>query len=229
MVGAVGESAALIAVASLAESLGNQDSDVVQIALGPISASSTTGAMLGLASGLIFFATILRASSSWVGSRATASWTAGKRRDVTRAYLEAPYSYVVRQRASYIHELTGQHSKIAGSIISHLSSALNAALSLTVFMISALLLDPIATIVFFVLGSLSIVLLRPVLRWTRRMATLIADQAIGLGSSVTETTDLVREIRTLDVTDQFHERIDRRITTLERLSARVNFALNVTP
>ena len=61
------------------------------------------------------------------------------------------------------------------------------------------------------------------------MATLIADQAIGLGSAVTETTDLVREIRTLGVTDQFHERIDRRITTLERLSARVNFALNVAP
>jgi ABC-type multidrug transport system fused ATPase/permease subunit len=143
--------------------------------------------------------------------------------------LGPSYTYVAKQRGARIHELSGQHVRVAGTIISHLSGALNAALSLMVFMVSALLLDTIAKIVFFVLGSLSIVFLRPALRWTRKMGGQQADLSVDLGVSVSETTDLDREIRTLGVSPQFRERIDVPIRGLARIAARLNFALNVTP
>ena len=82
---------------------------------------------------------------------------------------------------------------------------------------------------FFVFGSVSIVAMIPALRWTRASAAKMAAQSMDLGAAVAETTDAVREIRTLGVRDKFQDRIDDRVGKLATLTARLNFALNVTP
>lgn len=229
MAGAMSESAALVAIASMAESLGDDSSSALEVSMGPLSISSTIGVILGGSAILIATATGMRVAAAWIGARAMASWTASYRRAIVRNYLAASYTYVAKQRAARIQELSGQHVRVAGTIISHLSGALNAVLSLAVFMISALLLDTVATVVFFILGTTSIVFMRPALRWTRKTGGKQADLSVALGVSVTETTDLVREIRTLGVTPQFRQRIDGDIRGLAKVAANLNFALNITP
>ena len=151
------------------------------------------------------------------------------RRAAIKAYLAAPYSYIVRQRAAQLHELMGQHANVAGSVIANLSYGLNSILALLVFMISALVLDPTATVVFFLLGTLSIVGLRPLLRWTKGVAKRLADRSIDLGVTVEETTGVVREIKTLGVRKAFEARFEEEVAALATYSRNLNFSLSTTP
>ena len=228
-IGAIGEAAAFVIISFAAPVLGQSGTDNVSVPFGPLSFETSTGKLFGLAAGLITMATITRAVAAWIGARAQASWAAGRRRAAIKAYLAAPYSYIVRQRAAQLHELMGQHANVAGSVIANLSYGLNSILALLVFMISALVLDPTATVVFFLLGTLSIVGLRPLLRWTKGVAKRLADRSIDLGVTVEETTGVVREIKTLGVRKAFEARFEEEVAALATYSRNLNFSLSTTP
>ncbi len=229
MIGAIGESAALVVVASAAPSIGQADPEPVMVALGPIAFEGTTLQMFAIAAVTISIATVARLVSAWIAARASASWTAGRRRSALFGYLNASYAYIARQRAARLHELTGQHARLAGSAVSLLSSTLDSVVSLLVFMASALILDPIATVVFFVLGSASILGLRPLYKWTKAQANLQGEKAIDLGVNVTETAEVIREVKTLGVVKPFQERFGGEVDELARISRRLNFALSAIP
>ncbi len=185
--------------------------------------------LLLVAAATIAIATATRAAGAWISARANASWTAGARRSAIFAYLDASYSYISRMRAARLHELTGQHARVAGSAVSHLSSGLNSTVSLLVFVVSALILDPIATLIFLVIGSLSVLGLRPLARWTKTQATLLGNQSIDLGVHVTETTDLIREVKTLGVVGPFKDGFAADVRGLARFSRRLQFAQSAVP
>ena len=229
MLGAAGEATALIIVAASAPSLGKSGAQEIDLGFGSVALEATVVTMFGIAASLITIATVCRGVSAWISSKAQSGWAADRRHRSMMAYLNASYTFISSKRTAEIHELTGQHTHIAGSVISHLSGAINAVVSLVVFMVSALILDVTASAVFFVLGSLSILALRPVMNWTKATAKIFAEKSVELGVTVEETTGVVREIKTLGVQEQFQHRFDDRVYSLAGILQRLNFALNITP
>lgn len=147
--------------------------------------------------------------------------TTGLRKRLADAFLHASWSVQQAQPAGALQQVVVTFPNTAGGLLSALTAAGGAALSLAALMLVALVVDPAATLVVLTALIVLSAVLGPLRRRVLGRAQLAVNHQIAFANSVAEVGELGMEISAFGVRDavgaQVEDVIDRNAASQRRL------------
>jgi ABC-type multidrug transport system fused ATPase/permease subunit len=226
LVSAICQATALVLVVGLADAVSRgKDRYVGGRFLSHISGTTTQLAVIAAAS--ILVAAVLDIYSAWKRSRIMAKWEFNRREEVIAEYLGADYKTQAVERLGTLSTLTAYINRSSGALGS-IINAVSSFLSIMIFVAAALTIDYRAAL--FLVGCVGFfsVLLRPLMKRTRRYSRALATTLIDYGRDVTETTRTARDVRVFRAQGPVRERLKLNSRRVEKLRQRSTFAATVT-
>jgi ABC-type multidrug transport system fused ATPase/permease subunit len=153
-----------------------------------------TGTLAVMAAAAIAVAAIIDVSISWIRARVMTRWEFQRREKVVGEFLQADYATQAGERLGTLGTLTGyvnRGSAALGAIV----NGLEAVLTIAIFVAGAIFINWRAAL--FLIGTLAMLslVLRPVIKLTRRYSRALSAILIEYGREVTETTRMARDAR----------------------------------
>jgi ABC-type multidrug transport system fused ATPase/permease subunit len=189
--------------------------------------SVTSAVLLSLA--LVLVRVALAIASTWQSSRLSASVIAGVRRDLAQAFMQASWSSQHGERSGRLQEILTTFAQQGASLVSSTTLAITSGCSLAAMLISAIIIDPAASLVVItavaVLGSI----LRPLRASVKRAARRTATSGMEFATSLSETSQLGMEMHVFNVQPQATERIVELIDHNEAITQHLSFLRGLVP
>jgi ABC-type multidrug transport system fused ATPase/permease subunit len=214
------QAAALILVALLAKTIASGHHHY-EGHLGPFDLSLGTATLSALTAGAILAAAVLDTWIAWWMSKIMARWELDKREELIAAYLHSDYATQAAERLGTLSTLLGyavRGSTALGTII----NALEAAITILIFVLGAILVDASASVVLIVMIAVLTVALRPIISRTKRYSKLLSAMSVDYGRDVTETTRMARDVRVfwaVDAVGRQMRNVARRVAHVRQRAA----------
>jgi ABC-type multidrug transport system fused ATPase/permease subunit len=207
LLGGLGEAFLLYLVVRLAAALAAGDA-TLDLALGPVTVDGMTpGQVFAVALAVLGLLAVLAvvAASTAAGMSMTALTRARQR--TFAAFLASSWEVQSAEREGHLQELLTTHVKKVAQAVMVVTDGLTASLSFSAFIVSAVLISPVAASTIL-LGVVALYLvLRPVTRLTRASSRAHASANTGYAVSVTQAVSLAREIRVFGAADTVRDRL----------------------
>jgi ATP-binding cassette, subfamily B, bacterial len=172
----------------------------------------------------ILAAAALDVTIAWTRARVMTRWEFQRREAVVNEFLRADYATQAGERLGTLGTLTGyvnRGSSALGSIV----NGLEAFLTILIFVAGAILINWRASL--FLIGTLALLslVLRPVIKMTRRNSQALSAILIEYGREVTETTRMARDARVFNAMGPLGEQLtdrSREVAVVRRRAAFIN-------
>jgi ABC-type multidrug transport system fused ATPase/permease subunit len=184
--------------------------------IGPITLSTSTGVLVGLAAGAIVCAALLDAAIAWFRAKMVANWELRCRERLITEYLHTDYPIQASERLGTLTTLLG-YATAGSTALGAIVSALEAGLTIVIFVVGAIFIDYRASLVLLATLIVLSVFLRPVMGRSRGYSKQLSAMAVEYGQEVTETTRMARDVRVFYAIAP----IGKRMTDVSRGMARV--------
>lgn len=196
---------------------------------GPIDARLSVPGGFALAAILL----LVSFSASWATARSAARVATDAvehaRRLTMATFLDTKWEVQAKERPSRLQELLSGHVARLGNSAIFVSNGLVAMINFTAFLVSAILITPLAALVMGVGLVLFAVGLIPLTRLTRRRA---AEQAVRnrvYADAVSQVVSLAREARVFNVGFEIRDDVARLSSETARVSFSMRFLARITP
>jgi ABC-type multidrug transport system fused ATPase/permease subunit len=216
----------LVFVVPLANAIARGD-DAYNDKVGPLQVNLSVHELAALAALSIICAFVLEIWIAWARSQLMSRWEFAKREQVIGAFLHADYATQAAERLGTLGTLAGyvnRGSSALGSIV----NAIEATVTVSIFLLSAIVLEFRAAFVLIATAFLLSFALRPIMRATKRYSKESATRLIDYGRNVTEATRMARDMRVFQATDAVSTRLTTASQILSRLRQRASFVSGIT-
>jgi ATP-binding cassette subfamily B protein len=188
------------------------------VAMAMVSGESSVGPYLGrslsinvallVAAAVLLVRLALNLSGVRISAGLTADVTKDQRRLLSHAYLTTSWATQAGEPAGRLQELLTSFVARVSNAVSTLTNAITAALSLTAFVVTGLVVDAASTAAVLVALALVGAVLRPLRQRIRRRAGASAQANLEFANAVSELGSLGLEMQTFGVQSPFAARID---------------------
>jgi ABC-type multidrug transport system fused ATPase/permease subunit len=226
LVSAQFQAAALILVVPLATTIAEGE-ERFEGNLGALHFSSDTETLALLAGALIVGAAVFDISIGWIRARVMTSWEFHRRELVINEYLHADYPTQAGERLSTLGTLTAYVNR-GTAALGAIANAVSAVLAITIFIIVAMFLDYRAALFLIVTVVFISLLLRPLMKRTKRYSKSLSRMLVKYSREVTEATRIARETRVFHAEEPVGERLTRISARVSRVRQRSAFVAGVT-
>lgn len=165
-------------------------------------------AAAGVAAGALAVRLILSLWGVGMSASLTAKVTASHRRRLARAYLRTSFAIQHAEPTGRLQELLVSFTQRITNAVIAVTTAITAALSLSAFLATGLVMDPLATLAVVVALGVVGAVLAPIRSAVRKRSKQNARASLGFANSVSELGSLSMEMRTFGAEREFEERID---------------------
>lgn len=198
LIAALAEAVLLIMLVSMAVSIGKGD-DEIHARLPGMLLELSRGQAFALAGAAVVVRGALQATGAWLIARMNTTVVRYQERLACDLFLDASWSLQADEREGHLVQLTTVNVARAGQAIFVLGAAILALVNFSTLLVSALALEPrVVLLLGAAVGALALVL-RPLIRATRRSSSAQAAAGLDFASAVSEMVGLALEVRTLHV------------------------------
>lgn len=205
LVQGLGEAFVLVMVTRIALAAAN-DEDVVELPLGPEVSIAVGGALSVLA---IAVKMAVGVGSAQVVSRMFANSLTDLRRRLVAAFFRADWDAIATERLGDLQALVTNHASRASQALLNLAGLALAAGRITVILVAALVVSPLAAGLAIVFGALISFAVSPFSRSTKRHAERLKELMRDVSVHTTETTRLSLEARSFGVENHLLDDLDQ--------------------
>lgn len=156
----------------------------------------------------------------WISTALTAQVTATQRRRLASAFLRSSWAIQQSEPSGRLQELLTSFVLRTTQAVSTLTGAMTAGLSLVAFVITGVMIEPLALLAVILALALVGGILLPLRRAIRRRSRRHAQASLAFSNSVAELGSLGMEMQTFGVARHFEDRIhgltEKTTTTLRR-------------
>jgi ATP-binding cassette subfamily B protein len=218
----------LAIVAQVATSLVSRATRI-HLAIGPVHADPTVGALLTIALVLAVIRVVLQVTISLIPARIAAEVQGNQRRRMFNAFTHASWEMQSRDREGHLQEI------MTSQILQVSQGALQAATlipwtcALAVLVLSALVLNVVAAGIVLAAAILLFALMRPITALGARSARLLSQAQMSYASGIGEANRVAEETRVFGVAAAQRERVNRSIAAAQNLFFRTQFVSRLVP
>ena len=202
------EAAILVLIARIAFALASTEDDVT-VSLGPLGEHTLSiSLLLGTAAALIVVRIGLQAVYTLLSSRATFAVVETTRSRLARLYLGAGWPLQASQRDGRLQDLLTTYAGSSAAAIGALSQGAIGAFSLAALLVTALAVNPIASVAAAVAALAIGLMLRPMREALRRRSSRTAQDNLDFATGITELSTTLQEVRIFGVEGPVADRLD---------------------
>ena len=171
----------------------------------------------------------LQVTAAWRASKLTALVIADIRLDLSDAFLEAKWSSQHGERTGQLQELLTTFIRGGAQLIGAVSTGTTAAVGLLALLVTAALVDPIATALLFALICVLALATRPLNRLVDQEAERTAAAGMEFATSLSEVSQLGLEMHIFNVQPSARRRLARLIRRNQATNQRLDFWYQFIP
>ena len=225
LAGGLVEALFLVVVSRLAFAI-TDDASTVEF-VGGVSVSlgwAAAGSLL-----LVLLRALLTVVTTWQTARLSSAVIADLRTQLASAYLRADWQAQHGQRSGRLQELLTTFTQQGASLVNSVLLATSAGFSLLALLITAVVLDPLASlaVIAAVLALASV--LRPMRKAVRRQARVTAGTGMEFATSLSEISQLGMEMHVFNVQGATEQRVNDLIAVNAAASRRLTFLRGLVP
>lgn len=229
VVGGFVEAAVMVIIVRIAVALASGDDSVV-VHLGPLgSVDMTVGQLFGLAFGLLLVRLVFNSINSWLTARLSVEALTAARKRTFADFVRASWPVQSVERDGHLQEVMSTHVGRVSQATLTLANTTVAGFNFFALMISAFLVNRLASALIVVGVLILFFALRPLTRAARRRSKASNVANIDFVSSVAESVTLAQEVRTFDVGERLIDRVEARIDRASDLTMRTRLLGQVMP
>jgi ABC-type multidrug transport system fused ATPase/permease subunit len=208
ILGGFAEAAVLVLIARIAFALASTGSDV-QMHLGPLgTATFSLNELIAAAAVLVVVRIALQAISTVLEGRVPSAAIEQTRESLIHLYLAAGWPLQATQREGRLQELLTTYTTSAAAAINSLASGAIGVFNLSALLLTALFVNPVASIAAAVAAVVIGLVLRPLRAAVRRRSQRTAEANLEFATAVTELTSTLQEVRIFGVEEPVGTRLD---------------------
>jgi ATP-binding cassette, subfamily B, bacterial len=201
----------------------------VHVAIGPISADPSIGALLGLAGVLAAARIGLLGANALLQARLAADVQAGLRKSLFAAFTRASWSLQSADLEGHLQEQMTNQVMQATAGSRQLALLISSSITFLVLVLSALLLNVVAATIVVVIAFALFGLLRPLSSLGRRSAKELSRAQLGFAGGVGEAVRMAEETHVFGVDEAQRARIDELVDRAHDLYVRTQFVGGFVP
>lgn len=203
------EAAAIVVVVAVADALASGSSGV-QVAMGPLDASTSIGRAIQLGLGLTAGLAVTGTAAAWLASRMAATLLDHTRVRILRALLFAEWPQQASMSESRYQDIIAVHAFHLANGIVILTGAVGAAIAFLVLTGASLLVAPIMAAALLGVGLALVVVFRPLVLAVQRRSNLHVTEHQAFLESASTAFRVLPEIRVFGVAGPFADHQRRR-------------------
>ena len=224
-VGGMLEALFLVVVTRAAFAITDGDDSVGWIA--GRTASISTVVLLSLV--LVVLRVAFSVAATWQSARLSATVTADLRTELGSAFLRADWSSQHGERTGRLQELLTTFSNQGSQLIGSTMQGVTAGFSLLALLLSAVLIDPLASVAVIVVVAVLATVLRPLRAAVRRQAKATSTTGMEFATSLSEISQLGMEMHIFNVQPQTERRVITLIQSNAKVAERMAFLRGMVP
>ncbi len=221
-VASAAEAAALVAVGPLAQ-LTAQGGGRFDGQVGPLQLDLAAADLVLVAAVGITVSLVLQIVSAYVASRTTASFERWARMEVYTSYLEASLATQQADREGRLQTRFGGFVNQSAQTMSGVTALARSGISMVVLFAGALVISPGFAGAMVVFAGGLMLLMRPLINYSRRLTRVTAAVQVKAAEQVAETTANIREIRLFDASAALRRRAAALVAELTQARRRQSF------
>ena len=225
LVGGVLEALFLVAVTRTAFAITDGD-DSVEIIAGW---SATIWQVLGLLLVLVALRLAAAAAATWQSARLSALVVVDLRERLGGAFLRSTWELQHDERSGRLQELLTTFTQQGAQMIYSTTQAITAGFSLVALLVSAIIIDPVASVAVIAVVAVLATVLRPLRAAVRRQAGSTAHTGMEYATSLNEIAQLGMEMHVFNVQPQTERRVASLIRNNAAATRRLRFLQGMVP
>ena len=190
--------------------------------------TASVGSAIWIALLLVVFRVAFAIAATWQSARLSATVTAGLRTELSDAFLSANWASQHGERSGRLQELLTTFSNQGSQLVASVMQGITNGFSLVALLLSAVLIDPLASMAVIVVVIALSSVLRP-LREVRTQAGVTATTGMDFATSLSEISQLGMEMHVFNVQSQTQRRVAELIEANARATQRMTFLRGVVP
>lgn len=214
LVGSLSEAVVLVLVVRLGLQVAGSSSGDAALPVIGLAPSPSTMVAIGIALALLNIAV------HYVNARRVARLAVDvsvrTRRAAVAAFLAASWDRQAKERESMLHDTVTVQAPNVSQLAMHAVSGLVAVLQIVVLLVLALVFDPFASLVVFVVGGLLFAVLRPMVRTMGRRSRKVISATADLAADLERVAGMAMEVRAFGVADAAGRALDDKIVAVGR-------------
>jgi ABC-type multidrug transport system fused ATPase/permease subunit len=187
------------------------------------------GTALLVALGLVLVRSAAAAWSAHQSASLTSVIATDIRTSLARAYLRATWEVQHGDRLGRLQELLTTFANRGSELVFSLTGTLTSALSLSALLLSAVLIDPLASIGVIVAVGLLANVLRPLRRSLRERAHEVSGSGMNFATSLSEVSQAALELQVFHVQGEVEHRVTHEIERHSDLTRKLLFTRGLYP
>jgi ABC-type multidrug transport system fused ATPase/permease subunit len=207
ILGGFAEAGTLVLIARTAFALASNSSDV-KVNVGPVHATIAVPALIGAAGVLVVIRIVIQGAQSVLGARVTYTTVNRVRKRLVHLYLGAGWPLQASQREGRLQELLTTYAGATATAVGTFSGLIAAGFNLAALLVTALVVNALASIVAGLAALLIGLLLRPLRAAVRRRSARSAAANLEFATGLTEFAATLQETRIFQVENQVGARLD---------------------
>jgi ATP-binding cassette subfamily B protein len=229
--GGFAEAAVLLIIAHVAVSIAQQDAggSAVHLSLGSAHLTVHISQLLVVAGSLVLIRVLL---SAWLARLSAATTTAvvtDLRKNLVGSYLAASWDLQSDERQGRLQELLTTYTTEASAALLSLTGGLVASLNLLALIVTALVVNPPASLAVAATAVGVGLLLRPLRGSVRRRSELMANANLDFATGLTELAATTQEVRIFEVGPQVREQLDEFVEEVAKRQCARIFLVHLLP
>ena len=225
LVGGVLEALFLVLVTRTAFAITDGD-DRVSIVAGR---SVTTWEILGILLVLVALRVTAAAAATWQSARLSALVVVDLRERLGGAFLRSTWELQHEERSGRLQELLTTFTQQGAQMVYSATQAITAGFSLLALLLSAIIIDPVASIAVIAVVAVLATVLRPLRAAVRRQARSTASTGMEYATSLNEVSQLGMEMHVFNVQNQTERRVASLIRDNAAATRRLRFLQGMVP
>lgn len=187
------------------------------------------GQSIALAFALVLVRVALAVGATWQRSRLSTAVVVEQRRQLAGAYLRSTWSAQHGERAGRLQELLTTFSQRGANLVNALMQGITNGFSLMALLVSAIAIDPVASMVVILAVAVLSLCLRPLRSAVRRQARESADTGMIYATALSEISQLGMEMHVFGVQRQTERRVSGLLEENAITARRLSFLTGLVP
>jgi ATP-binding cassette subfamily B protein len=219
------EAAFLVIVTRTTFAVSENRSDVDTFA----GATATVTVALTLALGVVILRIIASVAGSWQSAQLSSRLVASIRNQLASAFLRASWDAQHQNRSGRLQELLTTYAQQGTVLGNALGNAVTAGFSLSALLVSAIFVDPKASLALIAGVTVLAIILRPIRTAIRNQARAAASTGMTFATSLNEISQLGLEMHIFGIQAQTEQRVHRLVAANEATTRRLRFLQGLLP
>ena len=187
------------------------------------------GQSIAVAFTLVVLRVALAVGATWQRARLSTAVIVEQRRQLAHAYLRSTWSAQHGERAGRLQELLTTFSQRGANLVNALMQGITNGFSLLALLVSAIVIDPLASMIVILAVALLSLCLRPLRAAVRRQARLNADTGMDYATALSEISQLGMEMHVFGVQRQTELRVSSLLEENAKSGRRLSFLGGLVP